>query len=103
VIPSDSTPLKLPKQWKHWVSSAGLRPRANTGTTRGLKSAWFYLHGHGREWRVNDRHELQCGDTYADFDRWALCEIQQAPMPTTRAEFVATVRKLLALHATPSA
>lgn len=89
---------KLPRQWKDWCASAGLRPRNKGSDRRGLKSAWFYLHGHGREWRVNCHYQLQCGDTYADFDRWALCSIHEAPCPTSKAQFQATVRALLAAH-----
>lgn len=89
---------KLPRQWKDWCAAAKLRPRDKVCDRRGLRSAWFYLHGHGREWRVNCDFALQCGDTYADFDRWALCNIHQAPLPTSKAQFQATVRALLAAH-----
>lgn len=90
--------IKLHKSWKDWCRAAGLRPRNKGRDKRGLSHTWFYLHGHGREWRVNCYNMLECGDTYAEFDRWALCDIRSAPMPKTRAEFVATVKKLVASH-----
>jgi hypothetical protein len=90
--------MKLPKQWKDWCRAARLRQRDEGRDKRGLGSGWFYLHGHGREWRLNCHNMIQCGDTYADFDRWALCDIREAPAPTTRAEFVAVVRALVAAH-----
>ena len=39
---------------------------------------------------------FQCGDTYDQFDRWALCDIKQVPAPTTLASFLAAVNSLLA-------
>ena len=39
---------------------------------------------------------LECGDTYANFDRWALCNIDEVPMPKTRDEFREAVKTLLA-------
>lgn len=90
-------PQKVPKQWKHWCQQAGLTRHGAKGRHRGrYPSAWFYLMGHGRMWRVNDQAQLQCGDAYADFDRWALCRTEEAPRPQSRAEFKATVRELLA-------
>lgn len=90
----------LPKGWKHWCRLARLRPRDKGRDRRAHgQAAWFYLHGHGREWRVNCHNQIECGDTYEDFDRWARCDIQSAPMPRTRDEFLATVRQLLAAQA----
>ena len=86
---------RLPPQWRHWCQSAGLRP---WGPGRDAWR-WFYLRGHGRVWRVNDQWQFQCGDTIQDFDRWALCDIQQVPLPATRAAFRQTVRDLLQAHA----
>jgi hypothetical protein len=88
---------KVPKQWKHWCQQAGLTRYGAKGRWRGrYLSSWFYLRGHGRVWRLNDQAQLQCGDAYADFDRWARCRIEQAPRPRSLAEFKATVRELLA-------
>lgn len=87
--------IKLPKQWKHWCRSAHLATR-DYGYSQRPQDRWFYLRGHGREWRVNCHGMLQCGDTYADFDRWALCEIREVPLPKTRAGFLAAVQWLLA-------
>ncbi len=85
---------KLPKQWKHWCKLAGLHPRK--GTDR--KDQWWYLQGHGHEWRVNDKRMFQCGDRIVDFDRWALCDIKELPVPTTRDEFLKAVEDLVILH-----
>lgn len=86
--------VKLPKQWKHWCASAGLRQRSRKYDKRKIHT-WFYLHGHGREWRVNCHSMLQCGDTYADFDRWALCDIKEVALPKTKDSFVQAVRYLV--------
>ena len=93
---------KLPKQWKHWCRGAKLKPHGRGPHRDHGGSVWFYLRGRGRYWRVNDKWQFQCGDTYADFDRWALCDIRQQPIPTSRAEFMAAVRALLSGHAAPA-
>ena len=54
------------------------------------------LRGRGYYWRVNCDGMLECGDTYANFDRWALCNIDEVPMPKTRDEFREAVKTLLA-------
>lgn len=87
--------MKLPKQWKHWCSSARLRPFSGRFLRNGGGHGWFYLRGRGHYWRVNCHGMFQRGDTYEAFDRWALCDIQEAPMPKTRDEFVAAVKSLL--------
>lgn len=87
--------MKLPKQWKDWCRAARLKPRNKGRDKRGLGSTWLYLHGHGREWRVNRYQELECGDTYDEFDRWALCHIASAPLPTSKVGFVSEVKRLL--------
>lgn len=90
--------MNLPKQWKDWCRAARLRPRSKGQDHRGMRYGWFYLHGHGREWRVNCHNMLQCGDTYQEFDRWALCDIREVPVPKTRAEFVTAVKHLVKEH-----
>lgn len=40
----------------------------------------------------------QCGDTYKEFDRWALCAIKESVRPTTEAEFIASVKHLIKEH-----
>lgn len=83
---------KLPKQWKDWCRRSGLSPM----TTRFKgRWTWHYLKGHGRVWRVNCYVMFQCGDTLKDFDRWALCSIKETPIPQSKAEFKAVVKKLL--------
>lgn len=85
--------LKLPKQWKHWCADQRLRLHGRK-FSHGLRQ-WFYLKGHGHYWRVNCYGMLQCGDTYEEFDRCALCDIAETTMPATRAEFRAAIGKLL--------
>ena len=86
--------MKLPKQWEHWCRDSKLSVHGRRfGKTR---SDWCYLKGRGHYWRVDCDGMLQRGDTYKRFDRWALCEIDEVPMPKTRAEFRLAVRELLA-------
>lgn len=87
---------KLPKQWKDWCAAAHLTPHGPGGKRPGHR--WWYLKGHGRLWRVNCHMNFQCGDTYADFDRWALCDIQETPLPQTKQQFVDAVASLLKAH-----
>lgn len=94
---------KLPKQWKHWCRQAGLRRQGWKGSHKGrYASAWMYLQGRGRMWRLNCHGQFQRGDTYADFDRWALCDIEQTTRPNSLREFLAAVNGLLALKAAPA-
>ena len=79
--------MKLPKQWKDWCRAARLRPSSRY-LDRRWPDAWMYLRGHWRLWRLDCNGKLQCGDTYENFDRWALCDIREADCPLTRAEFV---------------
>lgn len=83
--------IKLPKQWKHWCKKNNLRP--HFGGRR--QHDWFYLKGQGRVWRINSLGMLQCGDTYEDFDRWALCDIEEAPLPLTEKCFEVYVAVLI--------
>lgn len=85
--------VKLPKQWRHWCADQKLRMH---GKKRGQAAwQWFYLRGKGFYWRVNCYGVLQRGDAYADFDRWALCSIDEVPLPQTRAEFRAAIARLI--------
>jgi hypothetical protein len=90
---------KLPKQWKHWCADSKLKPHGTRGRDKTKDHSWFYLKGHGRYWRLNCHNEFECGDTYEEFDRWALCTIEYTAMPKTRAEFRAAVKHLLELQA----
>ena len=92
--------MKPPKQWENWCRDSKL---SVNGKRYGKKRRdWLCLKGRGHYWRVNCHGMFQRGDTYQQFDRWALCEIAEAPMPKTRAEFRAAVRALLsAKGATP--
>lgn len=83
--------MKLPKQWKHWCKTARLKPHSN----RVVRGPWFYLQGRGHYWRVNCYGMFQRGDTYKDFDRWALCDVTEAPMPENLTKFLETVNTLL--------
>lgn len=86
---------KLPKQWKDWCASMKLKLHGrSTSRNQGF---WFNLKGRGHYWRVNCHGMFQRGDNYEDFDRWALCDIDECPLPQTKAEFQKAVRELLAL------
>lgn len=89
-----SQKIVLPKQWKHWCKDQKLTVHGRGSRKR--MDYWFYLKGRGHYWRVDCDGLLQRGDTYADFDRWALCSIEEVAMPKTRAQFRAAVKKLLA-------
>ena len=89
---TDREMLELPKQWRHWCRKAGLRP--TYGGRRHYD--WSYLKGRGRFWRLNCHGMFQCGDTYAEFDRWALCKIAELPCPKSELQFIDAVRALLA-------
>jgi hypothetical protein len=80
-----------PKQFKHWCRKSGLRPQFSGRPKYNL----FYLNGHGHHWRINCYNNLQIGDPFDTFDRWALCKIDEAPMPQSLSEFQETVQKLL--------
>lgn len=84
--------FKLPKQWRHWCMLAGLRPVCRRGRS---DYQWFYLVGRGYHWRVNCYAVFERGDDYASFDRWALCDIDEVPLPRSKTEFLAAVRTLL--------
>ncbi len=90
-------PVILPRSWHHWCPRYGLyRVGAPCG-------AWYYLKGLGRHWRVTDAGMFQCGDTYANFDRWALCSpIYETELPKTSEEFIDAVLYLLGKHNDPS-
>lgn len=87
----DLTDFKLPKQWRQWCRKARLTRHGRSGQ---FHHSWWYLKGHGRYWRVNDKGMFQCGDTYDEFDRWALCSIIEVPLPKTEREFCDYVAKL---------
>lgn len=89
------TEPKLPKQWKHWCKKVGMKPHSNRPSSERDQWAWWYLKGRGRVWRINDKGMFQCGDTYADFDRWALCDIEQEPLPKTERAFMNAVTAML--------
>lgn len=59
------------------------------------KHSWFYLIGRGYVWRVNCYGMFQRGDTIEDFDRWALCDIYEEDMPTTKKKFSNFVKRAL--------
>ena len=87
------TKVKLPKQWRHWCADLGLKIH---GKKRGQGQwQWFYLKGKGHYWRVSCHGMFERGDSYEDFDRWALCTIDEVPLPRTRAEFRASVARLI--------
>ena len=88
--------MKLPKQWRHWCADSRLRQHRPKASHKRNSYYDFYLKGRGHVWRLNCHNQFQRGDNYAEFDRWALCSIFEAPMPQTRAEFRAFVAAALA-------
>lgn len=84
--------MKLPNKWKYWCKKSGLRPYS--GNARNTNSYW-YLKGKGYVWRVNCHGNFQRGDTYEDFDRWALCTISETPCPQNEKQFKMDVEWLL--------
>lgn len=86
--------MKLPKQWRHWVRQSGLRLYGKSWTARNT-AYWHYFKGKGFVWRVNCYNMLQRGDRIEDFDRWALCNIDEVPLPTTQAEFNNAIKTLV--------
>ena len=96
--------VQLPKQWKHWCRKAGLRPESDGKHTR-RSGAWWSLNGRGRKWRValrevRDQNDciFQAGDSYDDFDRWALSERRNFEIPKTWNEFKAAVDSVQGLN-----
>lgn len=87
--------VTLPKSFRHWCRLARLKPHGGLGRKQ---YEWYYLKGHGRVWRINCHGEFECGDTYAEFDRWALCTIEKMPLPQTKEAFLAAVTQLLVAH-----
>lgn len=86
--------MRMPKQWENWCRDQRLSPH---GKRYGKKRAdWLYLKGRGHYWRVNCHGQIQLGDSYEYFDRWALCNIEEMPMPKSRNEFREAVGTLLA-------
>lgn len=59
--------FKYPKQWKHWLSRLNLKIATPT------RESWTkaVIKGRGRHWRINVHGEIQAGDLYEVFDRWA--------------------------------
>ena len=92
---------KLPKQWVHWVRSAGLRPAAIT-YSRKHSNRYFkkiddyrYLKGKGYYWRGVEEG-LQIGDCNSEFVRWCFCPRIIADLPKSKQDFIDTVNKLIA-------
>jgi hypothetical protein len=76
---------------------ARMRPES-TGAYARSRGAWTSLNGQGRKWRIclrdpcnQDDCIFQAGDTYDDFDRWALSERRDFEIPKTWDEFKAAV------------
>lgn len=92
---------KLPKQWKHWVRSAGLglgKPRRKW--ERNMNLHWINLVGRGHQWRINMYGEFQCGDTNEKFDRWALSNnvFVDFGIFKSRDQFVKIVKQMVEFH-----
>lgn len=80
----------LPKKWRQWCKANGLRPHCRAGhysRANRNRADWLYLKGRGFVWRVNCDGMFQRGDRHEDFARWALCDIEQIPMPQNATAF----------------
>ena len=92
--------VKLPKQWKHWCRQLGFRTQTWPGYKKDRSwHTWFYLKGKGHVWRVNCYGHFERGDTYEEFDRWALCNIDFLDnVPQTFAAFKWAVETLVSSY-----
>ena len=92
--------MKLPKQWKHWVSKNGIRSVLSRNSLakkyRRKGYNWFTLKGKGHLWRVNINNEVDIGETYDTFDRWANSIVDTwISIPQTEYEFNLMLKSLL--------
>lgn len=56
----------------------------------------LYFKGKGRVWRITAGGQLQCGDTYDRFDRWALTDVQvYRDIPRSFQEFKTAVAEAI--------
>jgi hypothetical protein len=85
------SPLRLPRQWRHWCRLAGLRTQYH----RRIQSSHWTLQGLGRNWRVNSRGVFQVSCVLEDFDRWSNSTLAEVSLPQSLAEFEKSVRLLL--------
>lgn len=59
---------KLPKSFRHWAKSAGLRLNCCGRTKRNKWSAYSLIR-RKRHWRVNCNETFDVSEVYATFDR----------------------------------
>lgn len=92
--------VKLPSGWRDWCNQARLRPHTSAGNRAKMARStkgWLYLKGRGYVWRVNCYGFFERGDTHAEFDRWALCDIDGVRMPIDAVSFKRAVERLLVM------
>lgn len=80
--------MKLPKQWKHWLKSAGLK----------LYSKYYLkdFKGKGHVFRVTNYGCIDCSGPIEDFDRWGNSHASSdCVFPNNRDEFIKTIDKLI--------
>lgn len=82
----------LPNQWKDWCSALQLKPFTSSDRNR---HRLYYLKGRGYVWRVNYLGMFQRGDSLKDFNRWALCDIEETNLPKTYKELKQFVEEVL--------
>lgn len=85
---------KLPKQWKDWCMSCGLKPDWKPMR----KWSWYQVVGCGRYFRVCANGEFQISQPIDNFDRWANSGGKCVPMPKTKKEFTDAVKFLLKIE-----
>lgn len=83
--------IKLPKSFRHWITSAGLSMNCSPRTKRNRWSP-FSLIGRGRHWRVNCNGTFDMSEVYKDFDRWANSREATFDLPKSKAEFIKLVK-----------
>lgn len=84
----------LPKQWKHWLAAAKLRPYGKAYDQ--ARNPVYNFIGRGRHWRINCHGHFQVSEVYEDFDRWAnSVRYTIFTTPKTRKEFIDNVNFLL--------
>lgn len=78
----------IPKQWKHWAQSAGIKSDN--------KHCNYYMTGRGRRWRIDCFGKFEASCPQEHFDRWANSRGAEFPrLPQTKAEFLQVVKDLI--------
>ncbi len=85
--------MKLPKQLKHWIKSAGLSQQND----RKWGKYFSHLKGHGFYWRIDATGLLCRSCKVENFDRWANSEDYELDFGENQKQFVERVKHLATL------